>query len=394
MSSNFEEINCRRKHGSVKWDRFQKQCECIDDAIIPFTLADCDFALPETLREGLKNYLDSMVFGYTSPTEGYYEAVKSWFSRRHNWDIDISSILHSPGVLPAISNSIQAFTSEEDAVAILTPVYYPFKRIISSLNRTVVEVPLSYENGRYTLNERDFEISLTNSKTRILILCSPHNPIGKVWTRKELEHIVSVCKSNDILIIADEIHHDLIMPGFQHICLPTVNDDANKRTILLTSTSKSFNLAGLRTSMVIIENDELRKRYVDFATQNEFGILSVNAFGLKATEIAYNECESWLNEFTNHIYENHLLVKKFFEDNCPDIYALPLEGTYLQWIDFTKINLSEPELVQKLEKGANVYCDHGIQFGSNGEKFFRMNLAYPREIIQSALDRLLLEFQK
>lgn len=393
MKSSFNTINCRRNDGSVKWQRFIEQCPKVEEGIIPFTLADCDFEHPKELREGLQNYLDTMVFGYTIPTKKYYDSVKSWFLRRHHWELDEKSILHSPGVLPAISNSIQAFTKEQDRILILSPVYYPFKRIIESLNRNVTEVNLIYENGEYNLDENSLEKAIQQNKVRVIILCSPHNPIGKVWKREELEIIVELCVKYNILIIDDEIHHDLIMPGHQHLCLPTLSKEAKARTILLTSTSKSFNLAGLRTSIVIIENDELRSKYENYARHMESGILSVNAFGLKATEIAYNECGDWLDSFILHIFENHKLVKVFFETNLPQIHVLPLEGTYLQWIDFNQLNLDEEQLVDRMEKLSNVYCDHGKLFGANGKGFFRMNLAYPQDIIINALKRIEKEFK-
>ena len=378
----FKECTCRKEQGSKKWLSHQMSNS------IPFDLADIDFAHPTALVEALKLYLDTMVFGYTEPTDGYYDAIIGWFSRRHGLTLERSWILPSPGALPGIANALHAFTKEEDSVMISTPVYHRFFDVIQKTGRTLVTAPLVYEGGQYTIDFKHFESQLIDNNVKVYILCSPHNPIGRVWTRDELETIASLCEKHDVLIVSDELHCDFIMPGHHHIPLISLNDSVKSRVITCISTSKSFNLAGLKSANIIIPNDQLRKIFIDASERLFMGNLDVNAMGLKSTEIAYNTCEPWLDELILHVNSNHQFVKTFMEAHLPMLKLTPLEGTYLQWIDFSECSTHCDKLPTFLETECELFLDDGRRYGAEGKCFMRMNLAYPLSDIEDAMHRL------
>ncbi|WP_342621439.1 MalY/PatB family protein [Erysipelothrix sp. P66] len=383
---NFKTIRNRRNDRSYKWMEMEQNAPNHGVDAFPFTVADVDMYHPKALTEGLKAYLDDMVFGYTAPSILYYEAVISWYQRRHQWELKQDWILQAPGVVVAINHALKAFTKEGDGVMIMSPVYYPFKRSIENLKRKVVETTLVEVDDVIVIDFQDFEAKAADANTKVLLLCSPHNPVGRVWSEHELKQIEAICDKYDVLVFSDEIHGDLIMPGYRFIPYATLSKKARHHSITFVSSSKSFNLAGLHNAHVIIPSQSLRNQYQDSVTQDG-GSLNTNVLGLAATQIAYTQCESWFDEFVCLIAANHQLVKSFIaRENIP-IRVCSLEGTYLQWLDFRDSGLAEAELIEKLQEH-DVFLSPGSKFGESGQGFMRMNLACPQSILKAGLKRI------
>lgn len=383
---NFKTIRNRRDDRSYKWMEMDQSAPHHGDDAFPFTVADVDFFHPKALTEGLKDYLDDMVFGYTAPSNAYYDAVIRWYQRRHQWHLKQDWILQAPGVVVAINNALKAFTRTGDGVLIMTPVYYPFKRSIENLDRKVVETKLVEVDDVMVIDFKDFEAKASDENTKVLLLCSPHNPVGRVWSHHELSRIEAICAKHNVLVFADEIHGDLIMPGYTFIPYASLSDKACSHTITFASASKSFNLAGLQNAHVIIASESLRNQYKEHVSRDG-GSLSTNILGLAATQIAYTQCESWFDEFVELIAQNHHLVQTFVEKEQLPIRVFPLEGTYLQWLDFRDVGFSEDVLIEKLI-AHDVFLSNGSKFGDSGDGSMRMNLACPQSILEAALKRI------
>lgn len=382
----------RLSQGSSKWKLMLEENPNVSKDIIPFSVADTDLVHPPELIEPLKDFLDKAVLGYTLGTSEYYQSVKKWMKNRHNWDIDTEWIVQSPGVIAALYNTIQAFTNKNEGVIIMSPVYYPFKTSILNSNRNLVDVPLICKNESYKINYDLLEEKAKDINNKLLILCSPHNPVGRVWTKEELVKVSDICLKHNVLILSDEIHFDLIMPGHEHTVLATISKNIEQNSIICTAPSKSFNLAGMQTSNIIIPNSELRQKYVNFTEKN--GFHSINILGQKTCEIAYNNCEDWLDEFVHLINHNHIELKKYLNEHLPQIKVFDLEGTYLQWMDFNSLGLSPSDLEVFLKQEAELFFDEGYIFGEEGEGFERMNIACPTDVMLKALERLVSALKK
>ena len=389
MKYDFETLILRKNVGSSKWNSMEKLNKDIGDNIVPFSVADMEFKSPPEIAEGLKKYIDSSVFGYTEPTEYYYKAIHSWMERRHNWKIKKEWIIEFPGVVPALFTIVRALTEENDGVLIMTPVYYPFYKAIEKNKRKVVSTELVLSNGHYEINFEDFEEKAKLEKTKLLILCSPHNPVGRVWTEEELKKIGRICIDNNVLIVSDEIHFDLIMPGFKHTVFANISEEFANNSVICTAPSKTFNLAGLQTSNIIIPNLDIRKKVIR-EHRKVYGDYSVlNIFGYKACELAYNKGEEWLEELIKVLEENKKIVESFFEKNLPEVKVINLEGTYLQWIDFRELEKDHKALEKFMQIEAQLFLDEGYIFGEGGQGFERINLACPKRVLEEALNRLL-----
>ena len=383
---DFETLISKKGQGSYKWERMYKENPNIEDEIVPLSVADMELKIAPEIINGLKKYLDESVIGYTGTYDNYYNAVINWMEKRHNFKIEKDWIVTSSGVVSAIYDLVKAFTKEREGVIIFTPVYYPFYSAIKDNNRKIVKCELINDNGHYKIDFEKFKKLSENKNNKLLILCSPHNPIGRVWSKEELEKIGEVALKNDLTIISDEIHFDIIMPNNKHTVFQTISKKLSEITITCTAPTKSFNLAGIGISNIIIKNNKLRKKFYNEQSKSAAHVFA--ALGYKACELAYNESEKWFEQFLLLIDKNQRIVNKFFEEKFLNIKAPLIEGTYLQWIDFRALGLKKEELQKFFNEKAKVFMSEGYTFGDGGDGFERMNLAVPTHIIEESLDRI------
>lgn len=376
----------RKGQGSFKWEDMYNKKNNVDEDIVPLSVADMEFKNAPEIIEGLKEYLDEVVLGYTKSTEPYIEAVRKWLDKRHNFKIEAEWIVNTAGVVPAFFNAIREFTKEGDGVVIMTPVYYPFFNAVELQNRKLVECPLIEREGKYYIDYDLFDKLTQNSKNKTLLFCSPHNPVGRVWSKEELLRLAEIILKNEVLLLSDEVHFDIIMPEAKHTVFQTVDTKLAERTITFTSPSKTFNLAGMGISNTIIKNEEIRKRFVD--ALNSSAAMPFTVLGYKACELAYTKCENWMKECIEVINENRKLMVEFFEKNYPEIKVFKNEGTYLLWVDFRCLKMKPEELEKFMIEEADLFLDEGYIFGKSGEGFERFNLAAPTSVISDALKRL------
>jgi cystathionine beta-lyase len=357
------------------------------EGLIPLWVADMDFRAPEPVRTALTRMADSGVFGYTVPGADYYGAVTEWFSRRHGYRFERDHILISPGVVFALAAAVRAFTAEGDGVLIQRPVYYPFTEVIADNRRKVVNSPLVLgADGRYGMDFEDFERKLIERAVRLFLLCSPHNPVGRVWTAAELERIGDICARHGCLVVADEIHCDFTFPGFQHTIFPSIKDSFAQNCILCTAPSKSFNLAGLQISNIVIANKTLRRAFK--AEIAKTGYSQPNLPGVVACKTAYGEGGVWMEELKAYLLENLNCLRAFLAERIPKITLIEPEGTYLLWLDLRALNMTRGEMRTLLVEKAGLWLDDGAMFGPEGEGFQRINIACPRPILVQALEKL------
>lgn len=392
MKYDFTTLVDRSNMGSFKWNGMKRLYPDVPSGIVPFSVADMELKNPPEVIEGLKKYLDEAILGYTGPTDAYYDAVISWMKRRHNWDIKKEWFVTTTGVVTGFQAAIKSVIEPGDGVIILSPVYYPFSSAIKRFDGEVVSVELINKNGEYFIDFDALKTACENPKNKMLLFCSPHNPIGKVWTKEELEQIGELCLKNDVIIVSDEIHHDLVMPGATHTVFATLSKELEDHMIICTSPSKTFNLAGMQTSNILIPNETLREKYV--AAINEISKTSLNALGYKACELAYNEAENWLEELLKLIQHNCEVVCQCMRTYFPEVVISPLQGTYLLWLDFRAFNLSKEALEEKMIKEALWFTDEGYLFGDGGIGFERINLACPTWVLEEALLRLRKAFDR
>lgn len=386
MKYDFETMVSRRNTGSSKWDGMYVLNPDVPDGIVPFSVADMEFKNAPQIAEGIAEYLKNSIMGYTFATDTYYDAVIGWMKRRHQWDIKKEWIVEYPGVVPALYHMVQLFTQPDEGVILFTPVYYPFYNAVRKSGRTLVETRLILNGNRYEIDFEDFEKKAKESKNKLCLLCNPHNPVGRVWTEEELERIGKICLENNILVVSDEIHHDLIMPGYKHTIYAKVSEKIAQNCIICTAPSKTFNMAGMMTSNLIIPNPELKEKVYEYRESQ--AVFFCNMAGYKGCEIAYNDCEDWLIELLEVLDRNRQLVEGFMKEKFPQITVIQLEGTYLQWLDCRKLGLSYKELEKFMIEEAYIFTDEGYVFGEPGEGFERINLACPTWVLKEALQRM------
>jgi cystathionine beta-lyase len=386
MSTNydFDTVIDRSSTSSLKWSNPMSRCG-VEEAL-PMWVADMDFASPPELLAALKTRVEHPIFGYTLRPDGFYQALEEWTKRRYGWKIQREWICNAPGVVPAINLAILAYTSPGDKVLIQSPVYYPFSSSVLNNGRQLVENRLLIRDERYFLDLADLERRI-DSRTKLLILSSPHNPVGRVWSREELDSLVEICSRKGVIIISDEIHADLIMPGSKHTSLASISAEAERISVTCLAVSKTFNLAGLCTANVIIPDAKLRKAFL--AMTDTIGLGMSNAFGIVAQEAAYTTGEAWLEALLPYIAANYSWLKDRLAREAAYLKVFPMEGTYLAWVDFSRAGMNDAELKAFLLKKARLWFDDGPMFGSGGEGFQRINLACPRVTLDLALDRLL-----
>lgn len=383
---DFTTVVDRAETGSAKWLAMAEANPAVPAGISPLSVADSDLPNAPEIIDGLRRYLDTAVLGYTRPKPSYTDAVVGWMSRRHHWTVDPEWIRLAPGVVPAVFAAVRAFTETGEGVILQTPAYYPFYRAIDLNDRTLVRNPLVIRDGRYGIDLEGLEKLAKEPQNKVLLFCSPHNPTGRVWTRDELDAVARIVVENDLVLISDEIHFDLVRPGVRHTVFATVSDAVAKRSIICTAPSKSFNLAGMATSNIIIPDPDLRERFA--AAMEATGFFALTALGYEACELAYTKGEGWLAGLVDLVARNHDLVEEFFARHFPRCTVFPLEGTYLQWLDLRPLGLSADELERRNTQEAFLYFDEGKVFGDEGAGFERMNLAAPTATIEAALHRM------
>lgn len=386
MKNDFTTVVDRSNLGSAKWEQMRQWNPEVSPGVVPFSVADMELKNPPEIIAGLKKYLDTVILGYTMPTGAYLEAVCAWMQKRHDWAISQEWIIGAPGVVRAFFLAVKAFTEEGDGVIIQTPVYYPFFAAAERNKRTLVKNPLLGTDSAYVIDYDDLEQKARAPRNKVLLFCSPHNPVGRVWTPEELTRVGEICLRNQVLIISDEVHFDLIMPGHKHTVFANIAEELANNMIVCTAPSKTFNLAGLQNANIIIPNPKIRHRYGEELKLT--GSSMLNILGYQACEIAYTECEEWLEQLIKLIYHNHLELKKFMAANLPMVKVFDLEGTYLQWLDFRGLGLDKDGLERLMHFEAQVFFDEGYVFGEEGAGFERMNLACPTKVMMEALERL------
>ena len=389
MPINFDEIIDRRNTSCLKHDFAVERG--YPAGILPFWVADMDFRAPAPVIDALKVRAEHGIFGYTQIKDDYFAVLRNWFRTRHAWDIERSELIITPGVVFAIATAIRAFTEPGDAVLIQQPVYYPFANMIRQNKRTLVDNPLRLIEGRYQIDFEDFEQKIVEHGVKLFILCSPHNPVGRVWTRAELEQITAVCLRHNVIVVADEIHEEFIRPGFRHIPFASLSEEAAAVTITCTSPSKTFTLAGLQISNIFIRNAELRRRFKDELSRT--GYDEPNTLGLTGAKAAYEHGAAWLTELLAYLEENNARTKAFLAQHLPKVRLIEPEGTYLLWLDFSDYGLSDEALNEKIIRDAHLWLDDGPIFGAGGSGFQRINIACPWSTLENGLEHLAKAFR-
>ncbi|MFN2121018.1 MAG: MalY/PatB family protein [Anaerolineales bacterium] len=396
MNTIFDEIIDRSGTNSIKWefapreddphqvdhtDRFLKQ-----DGDLPMWVADMDFRCPEPVIRALAARVQHGIFGYSSPTDGFYDAAIRWMWRRHGWQIARDWICITPGVVPALNLLVRTFVKPGEKVLIQPPVYHPFRHAAESNGAEVVRSPLVYRDGRYWMDFDDLETRARDPQVKMAILCSPHNPVGRVWSRDELERFGRISIDNGVLVVADEIHSDLMFRGSVFEPFGKLATDLVEHSVICTAPSKTFNLAGLQTSCIVIANEELRTRFR--LTIDATGGGLPNAFGIVALQTAYEQGEPWLEELLDYLQGNLEYVESFVAEHIPEIDVVRPEGTYLVWLDCRKLGLDAEGLRRLMRDEARVYLDDGTLFGAEGAGFERLNIACSRSLLEEALERM------
>ncbi len=392
---NFDEVIDRRNTNSEKWNpetleaRFGKG----KTDLLPFWVADMDFYCAPVIQETMSARMAHGIYGYTTQDQGHNDAVIAWYGRRHNWTIDPQWIVTTPGVVPAVNHIIQRFSKPGDKVLIQPPVYYPFAAAIKTNGRQVTENPLTYSNGRYGMDFDDLEKKTKDPRVKIAILCSPHNPVGRVWTREELTRFGQICMDGNVLVFADEIHCDLVLPGHCHTSYQTIDTAFANHSIAANAASKTFNLAGLEHSSLVIPNPSLRDELgIYFQTLGWGPKGPSNLFGAIAAQAAYENAGPWLEDLIAYLYANYQFFKAHMESQLPGVKVIDLEGTYLPWIDFRALALPPETLTSIVEKDAGIALDPGYWFGTGGDGFQRINIACPKTLLAEAVSRLVRAF--
>ncbi len=381
---NLLEFKERRGTDCLKWDTLESQFG--RDDLLAAWVADMDVASPECVKKALKEYVDFNTYGYYAVPDSFYQAFTEWLEKYHGYTVNPQWIRYAPGVVPALYWIVQMMTKLEESVAIMSPVYYPFANAIRDTSRTLVDVPLIHdEDGNYRMDVENFEATVLKKNVKLFILCSPHNPVGRVWTEEELRAVLDICRKNGVYVIADEIHHDLIMPGHRQVTAATLGD-YDSILFTLTSASKTFNLAGCQNAMVIIPNDALRAKFDAFVRSAH--IQSGTSFSYIAYRAAFREGREWLDQLIQLVYDNYLLLKNELAKRLPEAVISPLQGTYLTWVDLSAY-LTEHETERVMRDTCQLALDLGEWFGRHQyEKFVRINLATSPENIREIAARL------
>lgn len=385
ITYDFDEIIDRKRTDSIKWSKKHLKEIFSQEDSIPMWIADMDFKTAQPIIDAIIERAKHGIYGYGHKSEEFLEAVISWQKRRNGWDVKKEWILFTPGIIPALNFIVETFCKPGDKVIIQSPVYYPFANIITSNGCNIANNPLIYDKGKYKINFSELERIAKDDRTKIMFLCSPHNPVGRVWTEEELYRLGEICIKNNVLIVSDEIHSDLIYQPNQHIPFGKISEEFRMNSIVCTSPSKTFNLAGLQVSNIIIPNEKLRNELNHKLTTID---IDPGSFASVAQIAAYNDGEEWLNQLIMYLEKNLEFIDEFVREHIPRVKLIKPEATYLAWLDFSDLKISDPELQQLMQKKAKVALDDGFIFGSGGELFQRINFACPRIMLQQALENI------
>jgi cystathionine beta-lyase len=384
MKFDFDEIIDRKGTNCLKYD-FAKERGKRED-VLPLWVADMDFQTAPAIREKLEAAVNHGIFGYSEGKNDYFAAVSGWYQKNFGWEVSKSWMVKTPGVVFALAMAVQAFTKEGEAVLLQQPVYYPFTEVILENNRTLVNSPLKLKDGHYEIDFEDFEDKIIRNQVKLFLLCSPHNPVGRVWEEWELRRMADICLKHGVLIVSDEIHSDFTYPGHTHHMLASLSPEYAGITVTCTAPSKTFNLAGLQVSNIFISNPELRSRFKKAIARA--GYSQVNQLGLVACQAAYEGGKEWLDQLREYLVGNLEFVRNYLKENIPSIHLIEPEGTYLIWLDFRELGLTEEQREDLIVNKAHLWLDSGAMFGKDGEGFERINIACPRAVLKTAFDQL------
>ena len=381
---DFDEVIDRRGTHSSKWDTMEDLYGVSPDNGLSMWVADMDFRAPKIIQEKLHGINSHGIYGYYGDYKEYNNSIKWWMKNRHNWEIDTSWIFTTHGLVNGTGLCIDAFTKPGDGIILFTPVYYQFSNLVEAARRKVVECPLKLIDNHYHFDFVEYERNLSGDE-KMVILCSPHNPGGRVWTKNELQEVAKFAKKHDLVVVSDEIHHDLVYPNKNHTVMPIADPSVCDRLVMMTATTKTFNIAGAHSGNVIISNPNLRQK---FSQRIKALGISPNSFGLFMATAAYSpEGAEWLDELLHYIDGNRVIFDKEV-NKIPGLSSMPLEGTYLAWVDFSGTGMEEEEFIYRVQEKAKIAVNHGSTFGTGGEKYLRFNLATPRTIVVEATKRL------
>ena len=381
---DFDEVIDRRGTHSSKWDTMEELYGVSPDTGLSMWVADMDFRAPEIIQEKLRGINSHGIYGYYGDHKEYNNSIKWWMKNRHNWEIDTSWIFTTHGLVNGTGLCIDAFSKPGDGIILFTPVYYQFSNLVEAAGRKVLECPLKLIDNQYHFNFVAYERNLSGDE-KMVILCSPHNPGGRVWTKNELQEVAKFAKKNDLVLVSDEIHHDLVYPNKSHTVMPIADPYVCDRLVMMTATTKTFNIAGAHSGNVIISNPNLRQK---FSQRIKALGISPNSFGLFMATAAYSpEGAQWLDELMHYIDGNRVIFDREI-NKIPGLSSMPLEGTYLAWVDFSDTGMEEKEFIYRVQEKAKIAVNHGSTFGTGGEKFLRFNLATPRTLVVEATKRL------
>lgn len=387
---NFDKIINRKGTNCLKYDYAVERGKPAD--VLPLWVADMDFTVSEEITKSLHAAVDHGIYGYTQPKDAYYNAITNWMEKNHNWKTKREWIMKTPGVVFALGAAVKAFTKPGDAVLIQNPVYYPFTNIIRDNDRRVIDNTLVYEKrvtegkSQYSIDYEDLERKIVQEHIKLFILCNPHNPVGRVWTREELQQLGEICLRHHVIVVSDEIHNDFVYPGFEHTVFANVDPRFTEFTVTCTAPSKTFNLAGLQISNIFISNETLREAFQKEIDKT--GYDEPNALGAVACEAAYRGGQEWLDQLRAYLLENLNFLRAYLQEKLPQIHLVEPEGTYLVWLDCSELGISGKELDQFIVEKAGLWLDGGAMFGPSGADFQRVNIACPRATLELALDKL------
>lgn len=383
MEYDFDEIIDRKNTNSAKWDLVEDSYG--DRDVLPMWVADMDFRSPPAVIEAIKKQADHGIFGYVKRPKSCNEAVVDWVERRHGWKIDAEWMAFSPGVVTSLNLFALALTQPGDKIIVQPPVYYPFFNIIVNNGRQIVNNPLKFTGNNYLMDFENLE-KCVGSRTRLMIISSPHNPVGRVWTEEELTELGKLCIDNDIILVSDEVHSDLVLQGYKHIPTALISEEIAQQTITCIAPSKTFNLAGLKTSIIIIPNPRIRRKYLNILQNLSIGM--DNSFGVVAMENAYRYGKEWLDQLLVYLEKNLEFTMKYFKEKIPKIKVIKPEATYLLWLDCRELRLDKVALNNLFIEKAGVWLDDGPMFGIGGEGFQRINIACPLAVLEEGLKRI------
>lgn len=381
---DFDKIIDRHGTNCLKFDFAKERGKNGDE--LSLWVADMDFEVAKPITDALQAQVNHGIYGYTEVKSDYFEIVKNWFKDNFDWEIKKGSLVKTPGVVYAIAMAVKAFTKEGEAVIIQQPVYYPFSEMIIANNRKLVNSPLVLKDGRYEIDFEDFEKKIVENNVKLFILCSPHNPVGRVWSVEELKRIGDICIKHDVVIFSDEIHADFVYEPNKHHVFASLGESYAANSVIATAPSKSFNIAGLQVSNIFIGNKKLRDAFRNEIVKS--GYSQLNTMGLAAARAAYESGKEWLDEVRAYIKDNLIFFRDYLKENIGELSLIEPEGTYLVWVDFRKLGLSEKQREDLIVNKAKLWIDSGAMFGVDGEGFERFNIACPRSYLKKALDSL------